>query len=48
MQDILTFPEKYELLNPNNGWGSYESALTFLKEVLQKLGIKLEDINNKI
>lgn len=24
-------PEKYKKLNPSNGWGSYDSALTFLE-----------------
>jgi len=38
MTDLTTkfedVPEKYKLLNPSNGWGSYEGALEFLQNVL--------------
>ncbi len=27
-------PKRYERLNPPNGWGSYETALPFLRDVL--------------
>ena len=26
-------PDEYKALNPENGWGSYEGALAFLREV---------------
>ena len=28
-------PDEYKKLNPKNGWGDYETALKFLKEVLE-------------
>lgn len=29
-------PEEYKKLNPSNGWGSYEGAIRFLKNVLHE------------
>jgi hypothetical protein len=26
--------EEYQKLNPENGWGSYETALAFLEEII--------------
>jgi len=28
-------PAKYQAMNPDNGWGSYESALAFLRDILE-------------
>lgn len=28
-------PDEYEILNPKNGWGSYESAMGFLGDILE-------------
>jgi hypothetical protein len=33
-EDMIKYPEEYELLNPSNGWGDYEGALYFLKDVM--------------
>jgi hypothetical protein len=31
-------PKKFQKLNPENGWGSYETALTYLKEIIDACG----------
>lgn len=36
LADMLLEPEKYKKLNPLNGWGDYEGAIEFLKEVLNR------------
>ena len=33
--DMTSNPEDYKELNPDNGWGSYESALYWLKQFTQ-------------
>jgi hypothetical protein len=33
---MVSSPKKFIKLNPKNGWGSYDTALDFLREVLQK------------
>lgn len=35
-KDMQDNPGKYEAMNPTNGWGSYEGALTFLSALLGK------------
>lgn len=32
--DMESRPEHYRPMNPANGWGSYDTALTFLRELL--------------
>lgn len=32
---LISDPEKYEQLNPKNGWGSYGSLLVFMAHYLQ-------------
>jgi hypothetical protein len=31
---MIEHAEEYELLNPDNGWGDYEGAVYFLKDIL--------------
>jgi hypothetical protein len=33
LKEMLKNPDTYRALNPDNGWGSYESALKFLFEI---------------
>jgi hypothetical protein len=33
-EDMIEHAEEYELLNPDNGWGDYEGAVYFLKDIL--------------
>ena len=33
INDMKKYPEKSKPLNPDNGWGSYESALLYLKKL---------------
>lgn len=35
VQDITEHPERYEALEPENGWGTVEDALAVLREMLQ-------------
>jgi hypothetical protein len=30
--ELVRFPEKYKPYNPENGWGSYEGLVTFVRE----------------
>lgn len=32
---MVDSPAIYKAMNPDNGWGSYEGALQFLKDILQ-------------
>lgn len=32
INDMLTFPGQFEMLNPENGWGTYQGALYFLQQ----------------
>jgi hypothetical protein len=34
-KDMKARPSKYKKLNPENGWGSYETALSFLHDVIE-------------
>lgn len=34
LNELESNPEKYRLLNPSNGWGSYEGLVSFTKEFL--------------
>lgn len=34
LQKMLDNREEYEKLNPENGWGSYASAINFLRDVI--------------
>lgn len=33
--DMLTNPDAYRALTPENGWGNYESALEFLEAIIK-------------
>lgn len=33
-QELVAHPEKYELLNPKNGWGTYEGLIKALSALL--------------
>ena len=32
MVELIRFPEKYKAYNPENGWGSYEALVNFVRE----------------
>lgn len=34
IQEMARDPEFYTAMNPENGWGSYEGCLNFLREIL--------------
>lgn len=36
LKDMEEKPEEYKILNASNGWGTYEHALSFLKEFYNK------------
>jgi hypothetical protein len=42
--DMELKPDEYKKLNPKNGWGDYESALDYLKEVYQACNANLDAI----
>lgn len=33
-EEMLAFPEEYKKLNPENGWGDYDSSLNFLNTII--------------
>ena len=35
VHDMIVSPDTYRELNPPNGWGDYDGALTFLQRLLQ-------------
>ena len=32
MVELICFPEKYKQYNPDNGWGSYDELVNFVRE----------------
>jgi hypothetical protein len=32
MVELMCFPEKYKPFNPDNGWGSYDGLVNFVRE----------------
>lgn len=44
IQELKSNPEKYKEFNPKNGWGSYETCIEWLSEILLnwKDGYELE------
>jgi len=32
-QDMKKYPKKYRALNPSNGWGHYDTAMKFIKNL---------------
>ena len=34
LKDMQEYPEEYKLLNPENGWGSYDTAMKFLSAII--------------
>ena len=37
LSNMYANPEKYIAMNPTNGWGSYESALDWLKQLISNI-----------
>jgi hypothetical protein len=35
IKDMETKPEEYKVLNPKNGWGDYDGALRWIKNLLE-------------